>query len=95
MQGLDLAVVAELLEIPHDQASSVMRAFLSADEKDVHDIDFYYQSPYVVTWGDVVDRLDETHSLFGDWWRTDGADDDFDRVVETYFGYRTLRDLRA
>jgi hypothetical protein len=75
------------------QVASVMRSFLAASADDQHDASFYHTPEWVLTWADVITRLDETRQLFNTWWEEDGIDDPLDRVTESYWGFPTLLEV--
>ncbi len=75
------------------QVASVMRSFLAAYADDKHDASYYRKPEWVLTWADVISRLDETRQLFNTWWEEDGIDDPLDRVTESYWGFPTLLEV--
>lgn len=76
-----------------NQVASVMRAFLSSYELDVHDKRFYKLPPEVQTVDDILARLDETRRLFDRWWERDAFDDPLDRPTPTSWGLTDLHDV--
>lgn len=42
---------------------------------------------------DLAAQAEDTRARFNKWWERDGSDDPLDRVISTYWGYRTLHEV--
>lgn len=77
-----------------NHAASVMRSYLRAYDDDVFDTSFYGEPPaHIRTTDDIVARAGETIAAFEEWWERAGQYDPHERVVETYWGHRTLHEV--
>jgi glutaredoxin len=75
------------------QCACVARAFLSAYYEDNHDVSIYEIVDGVRGADDIEVLAHETLDMVDKWWTRDGQDDELDRVIGTYWGYRQLHEV--
>ncbi len=76
-----------------NQAASVIRAFLVAYDTNMHDKHFYQLPATVRTADDLIARAAQSGEMLDEWWEREGRDDPLDRIVETFWGHRTLHEV--
>lgn len=75
-------------------AASVIGAFVKIYDDDVFDISYYGNPPAEVrTVDDLHARAQEMLDKFCDWWERAGQYDPCDRVVDAYWGHKTIQEV--
>lgn len=73
--------------------ASIVRVFLRAYEEDIYPGGQEVSPPEVRTTDELIAYARDSLALFDGWWDKMGYDDPYDRVIDTYWGHRTLHEV--
>jgi glutaredoxin len=74
-------------------AGAIMRAFVAVYDAETYDRELEIGPTALRTSSGLIEWARETEAQFTRWWERDGFDDPLDRVVETYWGHRSLHEV--